>query len=305
MKAIIALIAVFIFLFYFANPSFATNLLSNPGFEDEISSWTSSGGSATFSAVFDQKHGGNSAVKLSKEGTKSWAYFYQRVPIEVRKYYKLSGWLRLNDDFITNGKLRFYWLSDSSGTRISPDPVEISLTTKNSDFQFIETESIISPDQSIFAEVQGYVYLNQINPVVPLIFDDLVFENVQPTPTPTPTPAPTNTPTPTPTPTASPTNTPTPTKTPTPTPTKIPTPTSKPNASPTPENIPQNSVLGESAENGLDISPPENLISGATKKQDTIFQGILIVLGIALIAACVILTIRIIKKGESMRDEEE
>jgi len=125
-----------------------------------------------------------------------------------------------------------------------------------------------------------------------------------PTPTITPTPAPTNTPTPTPTPTSAPTNTPTPTKTPTPIPTSN-APTSKPTTPSAPENVSQNSVLGKSTGDGLDISPPENLISDSAKKPDNIFQGIIMLVGVVFIAICVILTIRIIKKGEQVQNEEE
>lgn len=158
MKAVIIFIATLFFL-HFANPALAANLLSNPGFENGLSSWMLSGSTATFSAVFDLKHEGNASVKISKENASSWAYFYQRIPVEAGKYYKLSGWLRLNDEFIASGKLRFYWLSDSTGAKVSSDPVEITLASRNSDFQFIETNSVISPDPATFAEVQGYIYI--------------------------------------------------------------------------------------------------------------------------------------------------
>lgn len=129
-----------------------------------------------------------------------------------------------------------------------------------------------------------------------------------PTPTPTVTPTPTNTPTPTLAPTSVPTNTPTPTKTPTPTPslTKNPSPTIalSTSISSAQENT-QGSVLGESTGNGISIPPPENLISDSTKKPDTIFHWILILSGIALIVVCGIFTFKIIKKGESVQNEEE
>lgn len=140
-----------------------------------------------------------------------------------------------------------------------------------------------------------------------------------PTPTNTPTPAPTNTPTPTvaptstSTPTTSPTNTPTPTKTPTPTPASN-TPTSNPTTPFTPENVSQNSVLGENTSSGLAIAAPpdglipnekDTLLAGKTKKPDTLFQGVIMLLGIVFIVTCVILTLRVIKKGELMQNEEE
>src|SRR3989344_2425150 len=98
--------------------------------------------------------------------------------------------------------------------------------------------------------------------------------------------------------------TPTPTKPPTPPPITN-TPTTKPTTPSAPENISQNSVLGKSTGDGLDISPPENLISDSAKKPDNIFQGIIMLVGVVFIAICVILTIRIIKKGEQVQNEEE
>lgn len=152
---------------------------------------------------------------------------------------------------------------------------------------------------------------NSKNPIDPSTGDSnaltVNFTLSSPTPTPTPTPTSTNSPTPTPAPTSSPTPTKTPTPTPTPTKTPTPSPTLKPSVSPTSEEVlPTGVVLGENTGNKLDIVPPENnLVPNVAKKPDNIFQGILIVLGIALIAACVILTIRVIKKGEITQNEEE
>lgn len=295
-----AFLLVFIFSF-FSTPSFAANLLLNPGFEDGLSSWTLNGNTATVSAVSDQKHDGDSAVKLSKENSSSWAYFYQRVPIEAGKYYKLSGWLRLNDDFITNGKLRFYWLSDSNGTKISSDPVEVTLTSKNSDFQFIETESIVSPDQSTFAEAQGYVYLNQKNPALPLLFDDITFENNQPTPTPTLTPVPSPTPT----------SAPTPTKTPTPSPTPSPKPTNTPLISPTEnqdisDTVFPTSVLGESTESVDNaVSEADSLAVEEKTSSNNTLPVIFIILGIVFILACGILGFWQFRKQKILEGNEE
>lgn len=117
-----------------------------------------------------------------------------------------------------------------------------------------------------------------------------------PTKTPTPTPKPTNTPTPN--------KTPTPTKSPTPTPSRTPTsPTVKPSAialgvtgaSPLP-------ILGESTQSALVISPT-NVMSKknvlvAKKKQEpsNIFQKISIFVGIVVfIAACGIVAFPVLK----------
>ena len=213
-----------IFFFCFGvKDVFATNLLTNPGFEEGINNWSLTPSTATFSATLSFKHGGDYGAFLTKEESSSWAYFNQKVPVEADKYYQMSGWVLVNDGLINNVKLRFYWL-DSSEAKISSTPVEIVLSDKDSSFQFLQTEFAIAPAGAQFADVQGYINLDQKNPPNPVIFDDLVFEQV-PSPTPTtPVPTPTEpeaTPT-SPPPTATPTSQP-PTNTPTPKPTLIPT----------------------------------------------------------------------------------
>jgi len=136
-----------------------------------------------------------------------------------------------------------------------------------------------------------------------------------PTPTPTNTPTPTLTPTPTSAPTSTPTLAPTPTSTPTPTATPIPTSTPisgqpvKPSLGPQPM-----SVLGESTNNNVpSVSPLDGLLStennpvpaDQTKKPDTTFQMISMILGVIFIVTCAILTFRIIKKGDVAINEEE
>lgn len=194
-------------------PTFAVNLLSNPGFEENMNGWSLAPSTATASATIAQKRSGVYGGLLTKQLSSSWAYLSQQIIIEADKFYKLSGWGFSNDNFITNIKLRFYWL-DFSKTKISTTPVEKEVTTKNAAFQFIETESVVAPASAQFADVQVYIFLNTASPPTPAVFDDLVFEEVvspSPSPAPTPTPTPSPTPTPTPSPTAS-------TKTPTPTP---------------------------------------------------------------------------------------
>lgn len=209
-------IVTFIFLittvlFWTANnPVFAVNLLQNSGFEDGLNNWTVSPATATASATSSTKHSGSFGGLLTKLSSSSWAYLSQKITVEPDKYYKFSGWGFLNDASITNIKLRFYWL-DSSQSKISSNPTEKELAAKGSDFQFIETESTLSPPTAQFADVQTYVYLNKAGPSSPAIFDDLSFESVTPTsaPTPTVTPSPTSTIAPTQAPTSNPTTKPT------------------------------------------------------------------------------------------------
>jgi len=230
-KSVFLLIIAFsaIFLFWTEETS-AANLLINPGFENGIGNWALGVSTATFSATSTLKHDGEYSALLTKKNSKSWAYFYQKVNVESEKYYRLSGWMLLNDGYINNIKLRFYWL-DSSENKISG--VEREIKGSDSSFRFLETEAALSPAIALFAEVQGYVYLDSENPVNPALFDDLIFEeSVAPTPTPEPeeeikeefplsdsnsdptpalvsgTPTPTKKPTPRPTPTLTPTSTP-------------------------------------------------------------------------------------------------
>lgn len=128
---------------------------------------------------------------------------------------------------------------------------------------------------------------------------------VIPTSTPTPTNTPTPTSTPTPAPTATPTPSPTPTKTPTPTSIpNTPTPISKPMASPTAANVLPTFVLGESAENGLILSPTENPLA-KSKNASNDLQKILMFIGVVFISACAILAFRAIKKEKLIQNEDE
>jgi len=207
-----------ILLLLTVNPVFATNLLQNSGFEEGLNSWTVSPATATASATASTKHSGSFGGLLTKLSYSSWAYLSQKITVEPDKYYKFSGWGFLNDASITNIKLRFYWL-DASQSKISSNPTEKELAVKGSNFQFMETESTLSPATAQFADIQTYIYLNKANPVSPAIFDDLLFESVTPTPAPAPTatqtPASTSSPTQTPTsapapkPTTAPSSTPT------------------------------------------------------------------------------------------------
>lgn len=209
---LLTMLFVAFFLWLTVNPAFAANLLQNSGFEDGLNSWTISPATATASATASTKHSGSFGGLLTKLSSSSWAYLSQKITVEPDKYYKFSGWGFLNDASITNIKLRFYWL-DASQSKIYSNPTEKELAVKGSNFQFIETESALSPPTAQFADIQAYVYLNKASPSSPAIYDDLSFESITPTPTPAPTATPAPTLTPVSTPTPAPTSTPKPTNT--------------------------------------------------------------------------------------------
>ncbi len=288
MKAVVVFISVFIFLFYsyfiksvFASDLLISEFLPNPSSGSEwVEFYNSSNATVDLSDYyfdddtnFDSDVGSSAKIALSG-----------LLPTLQICYWELSSYLNNNGDSPTLFKVQ-------SGTATSADTYTYASSSAGLSYARV-------PDGGNWAILQSLTQAS--NKCIDLS------PTSTPTPTPTPTTAPTNTPTPTLTPTASPTNAPTPTRTPTPTPASN-APTSKPTTPSTSENVPQNSVLGESAgtKKGLDIAAPDNLISDTTKKPDTIFQGFLIVLGIVLIAISIMFTLRIIKKGEQIQNEEE
>ena len=135
------------------------------------------------------------------------------------------------------------------------------------------------------------------------------------TPTDTPTLMPTNTPmlTPTLTPALTPTSGPISTLTSTPAPTSMSTPTLNPLLSPVAKGISPTGVLGQNSQSGLTTSAIDGILptggdvlsANTAKKPDTGFQIFSMALGVVFIVICVILTIRIVKKGELVQNEEE
>lgn len=279
MKAIIVLIAILFFLTFFAFPSFAVAPTITAYPTATISLDTSFTVTATMSGL------SNNAtyrlrVAISQSGTSN--YFGSTYDGSVWHMGSITDGNYIS--ITTNGNGA--WGGDIQGKIDSDDP---NFTTGSGTYdlkigRYTQTGSTATWSNAVSITI-----------------------TVPPTPTPTLTPTPTSAPTntPTPTPTSSPTNTPTPTKMPTPTPTPS-TPTSKLTTSSAPENVSQNSVLGESTGNELGVSPSENnLISNETKKPNNNFQKIFIFLGIVFIAVCVILAFRAIKKGELTQNEEE
>jgi hypothetical protein len=286
MKAAVVFI-VFLFFLHFANPALAVNPTINPVNVD------------TSTPII----GDTFNLAASMSGALSEGSYFIKCRIGANSS-------SLNDGQTYNPQVS-QWLDDTGSTGAWIDMPQVKVgadglwqnsikcrikLSSNDETKVIFVRACLNSNNSCGTSFQSTNSLT-INPIFP-----------SPTPTPTSTPVPTSTPTNTPTPTSSPTNTPTPTKTPTPTPMKTPTPTFKsdPMASSTPENTAQSSVLGESAGGELGIpSSDNNLFSDQTKKPDTVFQWTIMLLGIALIAICVIFTVRIIKKGELGQDEKE
>lgn len=283
MKAVVVFFA-FLFFLHFANPAFVAGLVIN-----EFSSASSSEWVEIYNS--DEQTYSLQNVVLFFDGTSvtQKVSFCDNDQISAKSF-----------KLITRPSSS-YWLANSGDTLIlkKEDDVIDSISYGSGQSLGAPTSS---QSASRIPDGGSWVLNNSPSPQG----DEASF--VCPTPTPTPTNSPTPTPTSTTTPAATSTPSPTPTKTLTPTSTSN-TLTSKitPSAQ---ENVLQDSssVLGESTgtRNGLDISaPPDNLISDTTKKPDTLFQGMLMLIGAVFIVICVILTVRIIKKGELTQNEGE
>jgi hypothetical protein len=301
MRTIISFIVVLLFLFCspFVESVFAANLLLNPSFEDGTTNWSKYGG--IFEASSSTINNGTRSAVLSST-TSSTKWIYQTVLVTGGVYYSFSGYTVKNDNNVSSVLLRISWYSSSdSDSELSHNDSISTLTDNNSSYQFLSAGPFVAPNNASSAKVKAVAAFSSTNQAS-VYFDDFIFQETA-APTSTPTPAPTNTPTPT----SAPTSTPTPTSVPTP------TPTLKPSVSPTPKGISPTGVLGESNQSGLltpqadgALSNGEDVLSSDTaKKPDTGFQIFSMALGVVFIVICVILTIRIVKKGELVQNEEE
>lgn len=275
MRAIIALIAVLIFLFYsplvksvFAAISITDISSTIINSQDDIISLTATASGLSSSTQYLQ-------VVFTKEG-------------EVTDYLGLTSnqqgeWYKYKSSPSLSEDLQIYFYSFVPVGGAWTGTISAKLDTDDSGFKG-QGNYIVKLAKYITSSSPTYS-TNQYTLTVNITF----------TPTPTVTPIPTSTPTPT--------------KTPTPTPSRTPTPTLKPSVSSTPEEVLPTSILGESTESGVIASPTETklnknvLISNKSKSPNNNFQKISILLGIVFVTACVILTFREIKKRKLMQNE--
>jgi len=281
MKAIIVLIA-FLFFLHFAEPAFAAGLVIN---------------------------------EFSSASNPEWVEIYN----SDEQTYSLQGVVLFFDGTSITQKVSFCDNDEVSAKsyKLITRPVNSFWLSNNGDTLILKKEDDII-DSISYGSGQSLGAPTSAQSISRIPDGGSLILNNSPSPQgneasfvcPTPTPVP-STPTPVP-----PTNTPippTPTRTLTPTPTKIPTPTNTPtsklSASPTSAKILPTSILGESTESGPTVSPTDAmnkknvLISNKSKNPDNNFQKVLILLGIVFVAACVILTIREIKKRKLSQNE--
>ena len=212
-------------------PTCAPNLLlTNSGFEDGTTGWSTYRGS--FSVVESPVQGGSYAAALNYD-TVSTIWVYQTVHIRGGESYTFCGYALKNDPNIESVFLRISWYerSDIFITELSYNDSVAVLTDDQPQYRLLTTNQITSPLNARSARLKAVAVSRSATPAT-VYFDDFSFVG----PAPEPTPSPTSTPTPTPTPTQLPTSTPSPTLTisPTSSPTADPTHTPIFTFSPTP-----------------------------------------------------------------------
>lgn len=307
MRAIIGLIAVFLFLFYSASPCFAVELLSD-GFESGIGSWSSSGGGATATVSAELARTGTYSLKVQHDKTGSFGFQRAVSNIEGGMFYRVSGYGKTTSSNTSSFFIRLAWYTSTDGTGSQLSSPNDSNAGLSSDAGWVLLDQTIqAPSTANSVKVRLVLASVASGQIAYAYFDDIVFqESIAPTATPThtPTPAPTSTPT------SAPTQAPTPTKTPTPIPNTL---TSKPSASPTPKDVLLTDVLGEGTQSGsiaypinAKLNKQNTLISNESKNTNSNwFQKVFIFLGVVFISVCAVLIFQAIKKGKLTDNEEE
>ncbi|MDP2874058.1 MAG: lamin tail domain-containing protein [bacterium] len=170
-------VLTFFFLLLFVLPpeillSSNDNLLTNPGFENGLISWETKYPSTVTVAIEESvRHMGTKALRVIKESSKGWGYAYQDVRVSGGNY-KLSGWVRWDDEKIASVKLRLE-LFDAAGKKVG-SPQEVAASERKAEFQFLELAAEIGEEVQT-ARIEGFVNQDEPNPLKPALFDDLEF----------------------------------------------------------------------------------------------------------------------------------
>ena len=156
----------------------AAELLSNGGFENATGGvpddWSKYGG--TLSQVSSPVRSGSYAASFTSD-TSSTKWIYQVIaPITGGDSYTFSGYAVKNDSNITSVYLRISWYSsnDGDGTAIDDNDSTTSLTTDDSSYRFLTTESVTAPASARSARAR--IMLDPVSvTVATAYFDDMSF----------------------------------------------------------------------------------------------------------------------------------
>ena len=193
MKKYFILVFFLICFSFFSKQIYAANLIINPSFEINDSSWKTNNSSVTFSAINDNAFEGSRSAKITNTKTSSYGVEQILTDVSPSLTYKISGSIKLIPPYPDKTYLRIAWYksADASGSQTSTDDSAFAISTNNwQNIEFIKTppEGINSTKLRLLV-TSGTAYFDNIN------FE----EYFAPTPTITPTPSLTPAPVPEPT----------------------------------------------------------------------------------------------------------
>lgn len=294
-----SLAAIFVILYLFPNKVFGAVLFSEDFELGSLSSWSSSGGSATATISAETAHGGVNSIKVQHGKTSSYGFQTVIPNIEGGMFYDTIGYGNSTDSATASFFIRLAWYSsfDGGGSQLSQSYDSNTGNSSTSDWQLL-SQTIQAPTGANSAKLRLVLNSKSQNLLASAYFDDIVFQESTHTPTPTPSPTPTSTTTSSPMPTWAPTPTPTPVKTPSPTPTET------AESPPYLEDISTDSgVLGLASESGTH----RPLQTTAPEKQKNNFPFIaagFMIVGIGLIGFSVFSIIKGLKKSYTNDSEK-
>ena len=196
MKKYFVLLIFLIYLTFFPKQIHAVNLITNPSFELNDTSWKTNNSSVAFLEVIDNAVEGTRSAKITNQKTSSYGVEQILTDISPSLTYKISGSIKLVSPYPDKAYLRIAWYksTDATGSQASTDDSAFATPTGNwQNIEFIKTppEGINSAKLRLLV-TSGTAYFDNIN------FEE--YFAPMPTPIPEPTLELTATPTPTSTP---------------------------------------------------------------------------------------------------------
>lgn len=145
MKKLISYAACISFFFLSSLPSSGQNLVKNPGFESDKTSWNSfwsNEGSGSAIIVNTPVHSGSKALKITYPGTKDWAFTSSdKIPVSPGSIYDMSCWMMASD--LTSEANLSVVLYDSKQLVLNWAYSRIKLTKASSVYSLYSTRFII------------------------------------------------------------------------------------------------------------------------------------------------------------------
>lgn len=201
---------VFLFIFplvFFPKKIWASNLIQNPGFENDVQNWKTNNSAVLFSATSEEFFEGTQSARIFNPKTSSYGAEQTLTEISSTLNYQIKTNLKLISPYPEKAFLRVAWYKsiDGSGSQSSTD--DSNYATSSSDWQEISltknpTEGINSAKIRLLV-ASGAAYFDNVS-LVEYFYPSSTPEPTPPLPsdfegqaeTPSPTSEPTSTPTP-------------------------------------------------------------------------------------------------------------